>query len=150
MCYVYIPFCLELYFPLESCYVQLYLQSSTGVWGPYPSALLKDTWLHEGGQSAVGNLLDLIVETHPAYPQVFLHSIYYRWLYPGMFYYYSLSQNFIWALLTGQKWSWVQRHCSTNSSSWHAPRNIQLDQNRSLKICGASRFDQVILSTYIE
>ena len=74
-CLVYVPFYLELYFPLESCDVQLYLQSSTGVWGPYPSALLKDTWLHEGGQSAVGNLLDLIVETHPAYPQVFLHSI---------------------------------------------------------------------------
>ena len=38
-----------------------------GVWGPYISAVLSDMWLHEGGQSAVGVLLDLVIESHPAY-----------------------------------------------------------------------------------
>ena len=39
----------------------------TGVWGPYESAIIDNMWLHEGGQSAVGSLLDHVVETHSAY-----------------------------------------------------------------------------------
>ena len=38
-----------------------------GVWGPYESVILSDMWLHEGGQSSVGSLLDHIVKSHPAY-----------------------------------------------------------------------------------
>lgn len=40
-----------------------------GVWGPYKSALFPDFYLHEGGQSATGFLLDFIVKNHPAYSQ---------------------------------------------------------------------------------
>lgn len=40
---------------------------SSGIWGPYKDALLPGFYLHEGGQSATGYLLDHIVKTHPAY-----------------------------------------------------------------------------------
>lgn len=40
-----------------------------GIWGPYKDALLPDFYLHEGGQSATGYLLDYIVKNHPAYKQ---------------------------------------------------------------------------------
>lgn len=41
-----------------------------GVWGPYYGAVLPGTYLSEGGQSAVGLLLDFIVHSHPAWPEL--------------------------------------------------------------------------------
>jgi FGGY-family pentulose kinase len=38
-----------------------------GVWGPYRDVLLPDFWMAEGGQSATGELLKHVLETHPAY-----------------------------------------------------------------------------------
>lgn len=40
-----------------------------GVWGPYRDVLIPGYWLAEGGQSATGELLKHVVETHPAYNQ---------------------------------------------------------------------------------
>ncbi len=37
-----------------------------GIWGPYYSAMLPAWWLTEGGQSATGSLIDLIVKEHGA------------------------------------------------------------------------------------
>ena len=39
-----------------------------GVWGPYFSAMVPGLWLNEGGQSATGNLIDHVIQTHAAYP----------------------------------------------------------------------------------
>ncbi len=39
-----------------------------GVWGPYYAAMVPGLWLNEGGQSAVGSLIDHIITTHAAYP----------------------------------------------------------------------------------
>ncbi|XP_043498737.1 FGGY carbohydrate kinase domain-containing protein isoform X1 [Polistes fuscatus] len=41
-----------------------------GIWGPYYSAMIPGLWLHEGGQSATGKLLDHVIDTHPATPKV--------------------------------------------------------------------------------
>ncbi|KAI9742486.1 MAG: hypothetical protein M1818_004020 [Claussenomyces sp. TS43310] len=38
-----------------------------GVWGPYRDVLLPNYWMAEGGQSATGELLKHVLETHPAY-----------------------------------------------------------------------------------
>lgn len=38
-----------------------------GVWGPYRDVLIPDHWMAEGGQSATGELLKHVLETHPAY-----------------------------------------------------------------------------------
>ena len=38
-----------------------------GVWGPYRDVLIPDYWLAEGGQSATGELLKHVIETHPAH-----------------------------------------------------------------------------------
>ncbi|KAI5296528.1 hypothetical protein KEM55_005783, partial [Ascosphaera atra] len=38
-----------------------------GVWGPYRDTILPDFWMAEGGQSATGELLKFITETHPAF-----------------------------------------------------------------------------------
>ncbi|KAI9695253.1 MAG: hypothetical protein M1820_008772 [Bogoriella megaspora] len=40
-----------------------------GVWGPYRDPLLPDYWLAEGGQSATGELLKHVLETHPAFQE---------------------------------------------------------------------------------
>jgi len=40
-----------------------------GVWGPYRDVLIPDYWLAEGGQSATGELLKHVVETHPAFAE---------------------------------------------------------------------------------
>lgn len=41
-----------------------------GVWGPYYSAMLPGFWLNEGGQSAAGSAMDLLVRFHPAGSEV--------------------------------------------------------------------------------
>ena len=40
-----------------------------GVWGPYRDVLLPNYWCAEGGQSATGELLKYVIETHPAFQQ---------------------------------------------------------------------------------
>ena len=40
-----------------------------GVWGPYRDVLIPDYWMAEGGQSATGELLKYVLETHPAYQE---------------------------------------------------------------------------------
>lgn len=40
-----------------------------GVWGPYRDVILPEMWMAEGGQSATGELLKHVLETHPAYTQ---------------------------------------------------------------------------------
>ena len=40
-----------------------------GVWGPYRDVLLPGYWMAEGGQSATGELLKHIIETHPAHEE---------------------------------------------------------------------------------
>lgn len=40
-----------------------------GVWGPYRDVLIPDFWMAEGGQSATGELLKYMLETHPAYTE---------------------------------------------------------------------------------
>lgn len=44
-----------------------------GVWGPYRDTILPGYWMAEGGQSATGELLKHVIETHPAFQQA--HSI---------------------------------------------------------------------------
>jgi FGGY-family pentulose kinase len=41
-----------------------------GIWGPYFSAILGDLWLHEGGQSSVGSLIDHLIQSHPSFPTI--------------------------------------------------------------------------------
>ena len=40
-----------------------------GVWGPYRDVLLPNYWMAEGGQSATGELLKHVMETHPAFQE---------------------------------------------------------------------------------
>ncbi|CEH17506.1 related to ribitol kinase [Ceraceosorus bombacis] len=37
-----------------------------GVWGPYKNAVFPGMWMNEGGQSSTGQLIDFIIDTHPA------------------------------------------------------------------------------------
>ncbi|SCV70637.1 BQ2448_3399 [Microbotryum intermedium] len=37
-----------------------------GVWGPYKHAIFPEYWMNEGGQSSTGQLLDFMIDTHPA------------------------------------------------------------------------------------
>lgn len=39
-----------------------------GVWGPYSQAMIPGMWLNEAGQSAVGSLVDFVIETHAQGP----------------------------------------------------------------------------------
>ncbi|CAO1636156.1 unnamed protein product [Jaminaea pallidilutea] len=39
-----------------------------GVWGPYKDVVFPGFWQNEGGQSSTGQLIDFIIETHPASP----------------------------------------------------------------------------------
>lgn len=41
-----------------------------GVWGPYLHAIFPGFWMNEGGQSSTGQLLDFIIDTHPAASKV--------------------------------------------------------------------------------
>lgn len=41
-----------------------------GVWGPYRSVMVRDMFCAEGGQSSTGQLIDFIVNTHPALEDV--------------------------------------------------------------------------------
>ena len=41
-----------------------------GVWGPYLNAMVPGMWLNEGGQSAVGSLIDHIIFNHSAAKQL--------------------------------------------------------------------------------
>nr|OQO30662.1 hypothetical protein B0A51_01548 [Rachicladosporium sp. CCFEE 5018] len=42
-----------------------------GVWGPYRDVLIPDYWMAEGGQSATGELLKHVIETHPAFNEAY-------------------------------------------------------------------------------
>ncbi|KAG1722525.1 hypothetical protein EDB19DRAFT_1898194 [Suillus lakei] len=41
-----------------------------GVWGPYKDAAFPGWWMNEGGQSSTGQLIDFIITTHTAYPEL--------------------------------------------------------------------------------
>ncbi|KAG0700075.1 hypothetical protein DFH29DRAFT_990548 [Suillus ampliporus] len=41
-----------------------------GVWGPYRDAAFPGWWMNEGGQSSTGQLIDFIITTHTAYPEL--------------------------------------------------------------------------------
>ncbi|WFD28337.1 hypothetical protein MNAN1_003346 [Malassezia nana] len=45
-----------------------------GVWGPYHHAVFPGLWMNEGGQSSTGQLIDAIIETHPAYAATLSHA----------------------------------------------------------------------------
>jgi FGGY-family pentulose kinase len=41
-----------------------------GVWGPYRDTAFPGWWMNEGGQSSTGQLIDFIITTHTAYPEL--------------------------------------------------------------------------------
>lgn len=56
----------------SSCHMSITenLLFASGIWGPYKNALIPDFFLHEGGQSATGILIDHILSTHPDYSKI--------------------------------------------------------------------------------
>ncbi|WVQ83318.1 hypothetical protein IAT38_005457 [Cryptococcus sp. DSM 104549] len=40
------------------------------LWGPYRDAVFPNLWMNEGGQSSTGQLIDFMMQTHPAYPKL--------------------------------------------------------------------------------
>jgi len=40
-----------------------------GVWGPYDSPLIEGLWLNEGGQSAAGAAIDVLLRSHPCHAE---------------------------------------------------------------------------------
>ena len=45
-----------------------------GVWGPYFSAMVPNTWLNEGGQSVAGAAIEHLLALHPLAPEVQLQA----------------------------------------------------------------------------
>jgi FGGY-family pentulose kinase len=41
-----------------------------GIWGPYYGAMIPGMWLNEGGQSATGSLIDLVIRNNSSYPKL--------------------------------------------------------------------------------
>eukprot|EP01061_Rhynchopus_euleeides_P023711 TRINITY_DN38475_c0_g1_i1.p1 TRINITY_DN38475_c0_g1~~TRINITY_DN38475_c0_g1_i1.p1 ORF type:complete len:583 (+),score=177.43 TRINITY_DN38475_c0_g1_i1:112-1749(+) len=52
----------------STCFMALHPEKNMipGIWGPYKDAMVPGMWLHEGGMSATGALLDHIIQSHPA------------------------------------------------------------------------------------
>jgi D-ribulokinase len=60
--------CLAYVFGTSSCTMTTTLAPVfvPGVWGPYFSAMVPNTWLNEGGQSAAGAAIEHLLKLHPA------------------------------------------------------------------------------------
>ncbi len=60
--------CLAYVFGTSSCTMTTTLEPVfvPGVWGPYFSAMVPNTWLNEGGQSAAGAAIEHLLKLHPA------------------------------------------------------------------------------------
>ena len=63
--------CLAYVFGTSSCTMTTTLEPVfvSGVWGPYFSAMVPNTWLIEGGQSAAGAAIEHLLKLHPAAQQ---------------------------------------------------------------------------------
>lgn len=59
--------CLGYVFGTSSCTMTTTREAAfvPGVWGPYFSAMVPGAWLNEGGQSAAGAAIDMLVQLHP-------------------------------------------------------------------------------------
>ncbi len=42
----------------------------SGVWGPYYGAMIPEMWLNEGGQSATGSLIDLVIKNNSSFMRI--------------------------------------------------------------------------------